>query len=109
MAGKWCYVSVSNTGQVSGSTDSCFTLYPNGTYEYSGESSNSNQYGGTASQTTDHGTWRVSGSMIFVNSQLKGPTSYTLEKRNHPKNNDPMLCLDGKCFVTFYQKAPWPY
>ncbi len=34
-------------------------------------------------------------------------TTYQLEKRNHPKNNDPMLLLDGQSFVTYYQKPPW--
>ena len=109
MVGKWCYVNVSDTGQVSSSSSSCFVLNPDGTYEYSGESSNSNMYGGTASQSSDRGTWWVSGSTVSVNSQQKGPMTYQLEKRNHPKNNDPMLCRDGQCFVTAYQKAPWPY
>ena len=36
-----------------------------------------------------------------------GVTTYVLEKRNHPKNNEPMLVLDGQAFVTFYQKPPW--
>ncbi|HZV69137.1 MAG TPA: hypothetical protein VFG10_06315 [Saprospiraceae bacterium] len=31
-----------------------------------------------------------------------------LEQRNHPKNvNDPMIVLDGRAFVTAYNKPPW--
>ena len=30
------------------------------------------------------------------------------EKRNHPKNKrDPMICLNGECYVTFSNKPPW--
>ncbi len=32
---------------------------------------------------------------------------YTLEKRNHPKNKDPMIVLNGQPFVTYYNKPPW--
>ncbi|MBI4167172.1 MAG: hypothetical protein HY508_15710 [Acidobacteria bacterium] len=109
MIGKWCYINVSDTGQVSSSSSTCFVLNPDGTYEYSGESSNSNVYGGTASQSYDRGTWRVNGSTVNVNSQQQGPVTYQLQKRNHPKTNDPMLCLDGQCYVTYGPKPPWPY
>jgi hypothetical protein len=109
MVGKWCYINVNASGQVSSSSSTCFVLNPDGTYEYSGESSNSNAYGGTASQSSDRGTWRVSGSTVNVNSQQQGPVSYQLQKRNHPKTNDPMLCLDGQCYVTYGPKPPWPY
>jgi len=35
-------------------------------------------------------------------------SSYALEKRNHPKNKrDPMICLDGTCYVTYYNKPAW--
>ena len=65
-------------------------------------------YGGTNSQGSDQGTWYVQGDRIYYNSQSKGPGSYRLEKRNHPKNvNDPMIILDGTAYVTAYQKAPW--
>ena len=30
------------------------------------------------------------------------------EKRSHLKNKrDPMLCLNGECYVTFSNKPPW--
>jgi hypothetical protein len=109
MVGTWCWINVSNSGQVSSSSNNCFVLNPDGTYEYSGESSNSNAFGGTASQSSDRGTWQVEGSQVHVSSQQQGQVTYQLEKRNHPKTNDPMLCLDGSCFVTYGQKPPWPY
>jgi hypothetical protein len=44
---------------------------------------------------------------LTVNSRTAGTNSYTLVRKNHPKNNDPMLCLDGRCFVTYGPKPPW--
>ena len=108
MAGKWCAYSGSSTGQIISGREQCFTLHPNGTYEYYGASDSTNQYGGTASQSSDGGTWSVEGSTIVANSRSQGRVVYQLEKKNN-KNNDPMLCLDGQCFVTYGQKPPWPY
>jgi hypothetical protein len=107
LAGKWCYLSnvtASNGGRMS---DECFTLYANGTYQYYNETSSSGPNGGSASQQRDSGTWAVNGSSLTVNSRSQGRTAYALTKRNHPKNNDPMLCLDGRCFVTYGPKPPW--
>ncbi len=64
-------------------------------------------YGSTASQSRDAGTWTLDGTTLKVVWQTQGPGSYALVKRNHPKNNDPMLCLDGRCFVTYGPKPPW--
>ena len=92
-------------------TDECFTIAPNGIYTYHRESSmsaySSGMAAGTASQTDDRGTVQLRGSVIVVNSQTQGPSSYALVKRNHEKTGDPMLCLDGRCFVTAYQRPPW--
>jgi hypothetical protein len=107
LAGKWCYLSnvtASNGGRMS---DECFTIYPNGTYQYYAETSSSGPNGGTASQQSDSGTWSLNGSSLTVNSRSQGRSVYPLTKRNHPKNNDPMLCLDGRCFVTYGPKPPW--
>lgn len=108
MFGKWCVYSGSSTGQITSGREVCFTLHPNGTYEYYGASDSSNQFGAVASQTSDGGTWSVEGSTIVANSRSQGRVVYQLEKKNN-KNNDPMLCLDGQCFVTYGQKPPWPY
>jgi hypothetical protein len=113
LAGKWCYFAgMSANGGGGRMTDECFTLYPNGTYDYHRESSASayapGVYGGTASQSNDSGTWTATDTRMNVSSRAAGTLSYQLEKRNHPKNtSDPMLCLDGKCFVTATQRPPW--
>jgi hypothetical protein len=112
LVGKWCYVNVSSTSTGGSSSEQCITLNADGTYEYYGETSrsvNTNAYyGGTNSQSSDRGTWTYDGTRIHYNStQGQGSGSYVLEKRNHPKNGDPMIVLDGTTYVTYYQKAPW--
>ncbi|WP_339815835.1 hypothetical protein [uncultured Imperialibacter sp.] len=117
LAGKWCYVNVASTGSGGWSTDECIILNANGTYEYYSENSGSatvtNQYGtqiatgGTSSQTSDAGTWSLQGSVLVASSRSGGNQSFTFEKRNHPKNGDPMIVLNGRTYVTFYQKPPW--
>ncbi|HEY3429252.1 MAG TPA: hypothetical protein VGK39_01165 [Cyclobacteriaceae bacterium] len=112
LVGKWCYVNVNSTNSGGSSSQQCITLKADGTYEYYGESSrsvNTNAYsGGTSSQSSDHGTWTYDGVRVYYTSSAgAGSGSYSLEKRNHPKNNDPMIVLDGVTYVTFYQKDPW--
>lgn len=112
LVGKWCYVNVNSYNNGGSSSEQCITLKADGTYEYYSESSrsvNTNAYsGGTNSQNSDRGTWSYDGTRIhYTSSQGAGSGSYALEKRNHPKNNDPMIVLDGQTYVTQYQKAPW--
>jgi hypothetical protein len=112
LVGKWCYVNVTSSYSGGSSSEQCITLHENGTYEYYGESSRSVDggtfYGGTSSQNGDRGTWSYDGVRIYYQSQTgQGSGSYLLEKRNHPKNNDPMIVLDGAAYATFYQKSPW--
>lgn len=109
LAGKWCRVTNLNaTGGGARTSSACFVLYPNGTYEYSGESDNYGPLGGATSQTSDSGTWSATETTITANSRLRGgAVTYKLEKRNHPKNRDPMIVLDGEAYVTFYNKPPW--
>ena len=112
LVGKWCYVNVNSTSSGGSSSEQCMTLKADGTYEYYGESSrsvNTNTYaGGTNSQSSDRGTWTYDGTRIYyASSQGAGSGSYLLEKKNHPKNNDPMIVLDGTTYVTYYQKSPW--
>lgn len=48
------------------------------------------------------------GARLTAHSRSGKVASYALEKRNHPKNKrDPMICLDGQCYVTFYNKPAW--
>ena len=108
LVGKWCKMSTftANTGGSQRST--CFELRADGSYTYQHEGSSSGAYGGTASQSSDAGRWKVSGNKLSAQSQRGTVSTYTLEKRNHPKNKrDPMICLDGECYVTFYNRAPW--
>jgi len=97
-------VNANNGGRMS---NRCITLYANGTYEYYSESSSSGQYGSTASQDSDTGTWRATASSITANSRKHGVLTYSLEKRNHPKNGDAMIVLDGEAFATAQQRPPW--
>jgi hypothetical protein len=108
LVGKWCYVSsmtaVSGGGRMS---DECFTVHANGTYQYYAETSSSGPNGSAVSQQSDGGTWSLNDSSLIVNSRSQGRSVYTLTKRNHPRTNDPMVCLDGRCFVTYGPKPPW--
>lgn len=111
LVGKWCYfASVSANAGGGRMTEECFTLNADGTYTYVRESSASAYApgiaGGTNSQGSDSGRWTATETSITAQSRSGQTTTYTLEKRNN-KNNDPMLCLDGQCFATAYQKAPW--
>lgn len=117
LAGKWCYVNVTSTGSGGWMTDECITLNENGTYEFYSENSGSatvtNQYGGqvafggTSSQNQDAGTWQVQGNSLIAQSRSGGRQTFSLEKRNHPTNGDPMIVLNGRTYVTHWQKAPW--
>ncbi|MBK9163427.1 MAG: hypothetical protein IPM21_05840 [Acidobacteria bacterium] len=107
LVGKWCY-SANVQAQGGGrQSDICFTLHPDGTYEYSGETSNSNIYGGSNSQSRDAGRWSATATTLTARSNSGETKTYTLERRNHPRTGDPMLMVDGDAFVTFYQKRPW--
>lgn len=108
LAGKWCYMSNVNSTGGGRMSNTCFTLYGNGTYEYYSETSSSGPVASSASQESDSGTWRVSGRTLTANSRARGTLNFTLEKRNHPKTGDPMLVLDGDAFVTYSPRSPWP-
>jgi hypothetical protein len=111
IVGKWCYVSSLTNPNASSSSSRCININANGTYAYQSESSISGYgggyYGGSNSQNADSGTWKLSGNRIYVNSRSQGNKVYTFEKRNHPKNGDPMIIIDGDPYVTYYQRSPW--
>ena len=111
IAGKWCYVSSLTNPNASSSSSRCININANGTYTYQAESSISGYgggyYGGSSSQSADSGTWRLAGNRIYVNSRNEGQKVYSFEKRNHPKNGDPMIIIDGDAYVTYYQRRPW--
>lgn len=107
LVGKWCYAA--NVNAIGGGRQSniCFTLKADGTYEYYGETSNSNIYGGSNSQSADYGRWSATATSLTARSNSGKTTTYTLEKRNHPKSGDAMLMVDGDAFVTYYQRPSW--
>ena len=117
LVGKWCYINVSSSSSGGWTTDECIVINADGTYEYNYESSGSvsgyDQYGsqtysgGTGSQSHDQGTWRLDGNTLYVQSQSKGNQVLTLQKVNNPKNGDPMIVIDGRAYVTYYQKPSW--
>lgn len=113
LVGKWCKGGAFSASSGGGSSSmTCFELRGDGSYAYQHEGSisaySSGMYGGSASQSADAGRWSVSGNRLTARSQSGQVNTYTLEKRNHPKNKrDPMLCLDGDCYTTYWQRAPW--
>ncbi len=107
LVGKWCYLANIQANDGGRMSERCFVLNANGTYQYHAETSNSNPYGGSSSQTDDSGRWSATATTIIVNSNSGETRTYTLEKRNHPKTGDPMLMVDGDAFVTFNQRQPW--
>ena len=107
LVGKWCYMANVNASDGGRQSNRCFTLYPDGRYQYYSETSSSGEYGSTASQESDSGTWSATQDTITANSQTGGSQTFRLEKLNHPKTNDPMLVLDGEAYVTYGQKPPW--
>lgn len=112
LVGKWCEASSFTANAGGGSQRSaCFELRANGSYSYTAEGSMSayapGMWGGTSSSSSDAGTWSATANSITARSQKGTVTTYRLEKRNHPKTRDAMLCLDGDCYVTYWQRPPW--
>lgn len=107
LAGKWCYLANIQANDGGRMSERCFVLNTNGTYEYHSETSNSNPYGGSSSETNDSGRWSATATTITAQSNSGETYNYTLEKRNHPKTGDPMLIVDGDAFVTYNQRQPW--
>ena len=107
LAGKWCYISNVNANDGGRASSTCFVLNADGTYVYHSESSSSGQYGGTASQSDDSGTWQATQTQLTARSNSGQVQTFELGRQNHPKNNDPMLLINGQAFVTYYQKPPW--
>ena len=112
LVGSWCLVrNFSASGGGGSQSSTCFELRPDGSYSYSSERSmdayGGGMWGGTSSSSSDSGRWTATGNSLTAHSHKGGSTTYPLEKRNHPRNHDPMLCLDGDCYVTQWQRAPW--
>jgi hypothetical protein len=108
IVGKWCNLAQFTANRGGSSRMECFQLNADGSYSYNYEGSMSGTTGSTASQSSDSGRWRYDGQQLVAQSRSGKVSTYTLEKRNHPKNKrDPMICLNGTCYVTFYNKPAW--
>ena len=108
LVGKWCKMTNFSANSGGSSRSTCFELRADGSYVYQHEGSMSGTTGSMASQSSDAGRWKVSGNQLTAQSRSGQVNTYTLEKRNHPKNKrDPMICLNGECYVTFYNKPAW--
>ena len=112
LVGKWCQASTILANGGGGSQSStCFELRANGSYSYASERSmdayGGGAWGGSNSSNSDSGRWTATANSITAQSSNGQSTTYRLDKKNHPKNRDPMLCLDGECYVTYWQKSPW--
>jgi len=107
MVGKWCWISTVNAQQGARTSNQCFVLNGDGSYQYSGQSDSYNPYGGATSQSADSGTWTATETTFTAQSRSKGTVVFTMEKRNHPKTGDPMLVMNGQAFVTYFQHVPW--
>ena len=107
LVGKWCYLANIQARDGGRMSERCFVLNGDGTYQYHSETSNSNPYGGSSSQTDDSGRWSATATTIIAQSNSGETNTYSLEKRNHPKTGDPMLIVDGDAYVTFNQRQPW--
>jgi len=111
LVGKWCHMANVNATNGGRQTNTCFSLNPDGSYQYHSESSSSGTVSGNAwgaaSQSDDRGRWSAAGNTLTAQSSSGKVENHTFEKRNHPKTNDPMLVIGGEAFVTYYQKPPW--
>jgi hypothetical protein len=112
LVGKWCKGSNFSANSGGGSSSmACFELRADGSYVYGSERSASayggGMWSGTSGSSGDSGRWSATASSITAHSASGRVSTYQLERRNHPKNRDPMLCLDGDCYTTYWRKAPW--
>jgi hypothetical protein len=93
------------------SSDISFTLHADGSYTYGSERSMSAYAYGqgmfTNGSDSDTGHWSIEDGFLLANSTTRGPQRFRLTKANHPMTGEPMLCLDGQCFVTQQARQPW--
>ncbi len=108
LAGSWFYMTNVNANDGGRATNSVLTLQADGSYTWRAESnwSGPNGFGFTAQ--AEEGKWSVEGETMILQPNGGKEKRFELERRNHPKNvRDPMIVLDGQCFVTTTQREPW--
>lgn len=108
LAGQWVFFASFNANNGGGSSrQKVLTLRADGGYTYVAENVSTNPNGAAWGDQSDAGQWSSDGTSITFRSNGGGARTLSLEKRNHPKNKDPMLVIDGSAFVTATQRAPW--
>ena len=108
LAGQWVFYVGTRANDGGGSSrQKVLTLRADGTYSYVAEHVSTNPEGAAWGDRNDSGRWSADATTITFRSQSGGTVSFRLQKRNHPKNRDPMLVIDGEEFVTATQRAPW--
>ncbi|MBL8732233.1 MAG: hypothetical protein JNN13_07675 [Planctomycetes bacterium] len=108
LAGQWVlFTNFDATNGGGRTSDTTLNLNGDGSYTFRSETVNTNPLGGHASSEHDSGRWSVEGETMVFRSVSGATKSYQLQKRNHPKNNDPMILLNGQAFVTATPRAPW--
>jgi hypothetical protein len=109
LVGNWCYINIYNLGDTSINKNECINITADGLYAFYSEAfmnmnkkSQEKDKTGTnskASDNLDNGEWRLDGKTLYVLSKSIGFKSFTLEKRQHPKNNSPMLIINGRAYI----------
>ena len=106
LAGQWVFFASFNANNGGGSSrQKVLTLRADGGYTYVAENVSTNPNGAAWGDQSDAGQWSSDGTSITFRSNGGGARTLSLEKRNHPKNKDPMLVIDGSAFVTATQRA----
>lgn len=94
LAGRWCRPD----------RPACFTLNPDGTYQYFSETAT----GPSVTTEQDSGAWMATPNSITMRSRETGAAkTYALERRNHPETKAPMLVLEGQPYLAYGPRAPW--
>lgn len=62
---------------------------------------------GDKDQDREVGRWTATDTTLTADPRKGAPTTYRLERRNHPASRAPMLCLNGDCYVTAAKRQPW--
>lgn len=108
LVGQWIWMSNVTANSGGSQTNTWIQLHADGRYQWHHDSVSSNPNGAAWGAEDETGTWSATGDAITFRPDRGGPYTQGLEKRNHPKNqNDPMIVLDGKAYVTATGRRPW--
>ncbi|MBI2920114.1 MAG: hypothetical protein HYY18_03395 [Planctomycetes bacterium] len=108
LIGEWAWITNFSANNGGGrQTLTTVRLNADGSFRYHAESVSTNPFGAAWGNEDITGTWTATADKITFTTR-EGAATYSLEKRNHPKNvNDPMIVIDGKAYVTTTRREPW--